>query len=106
MTFLTTLKMECAAAATSFAEKQATSKAEMAAIEKAKSILSDGVKVFFVQTAENDPYADDASTDDDKKAAIRSNLVKALKTLSHKVGSFAMMELASSASTDPFEKVK
>lgn len=106
MTFLSTLKQECEAAAKSFAEKQASAKAEMAAIEKAKSILSDGVKVFFVQTAENDPYADDASTDDDKKAAIRSNLVKALKTLSHKVGSFAMMELASSASTDPFEKVK
>merc|ERR1719191_1096192 len=103
MTFLATLKQECAAAAKNFAEKQASSKAEMAAIEKAKTILSKGVTVF-VQKGDNDPYSDDASTDDDKKAAVRSNLVKVLKALSHKVGSFAMMELASSASTDPFEK--
>merc|ERR1719321_1871934 len=106
MTFLSTLKQECATAATEFAEKQATSKGEMAAIEKAKSILSEKVKVFFVQTAERDPFADDSSSDDDKRAAVRSHLVADLKALSHKVGSFAMMELASSASQDPFEKVK
>merc|ERR1719159_1478720 len=106
MTFLSTLKSECAASATAFTEKSASAKAEMAAIEKAKSILGEGVKVFFVQTAQNDPYADDASADDEKKAAVRAHLVQDLKELSHKVGSFAMMELASSASTDPFEKVK
>merc|ERR1719159_1149958 len=106
MTFLSTLKQSCETAAKEFAEKSASAKAEMAAIEKAKSVLSEGVKVFFVQTAQNDPYADDASMDDDKKAAVRTRLVNDLKALSHKVGSFAMMELASSASTDPFEKVK
>merc|ERR1719213_151586 len=106
MTFLSTLKSECATAATAFAEKTASAKGEMAAIEKAKSILSEGVKVFFVQTKTNDPFADDASTDDDKRAAVRKHLVDDLKALSHKVGSFAMMELASSASQDPFEKVK
>merc|ERR1719387_838014 len=109
MSFLSTLKTDCAEAAKSFEEKKADSKAEMAAIEKAKSILADGVKVFlsgFVQTAQSDPYADDSSADDDKRAAVRARLVRDLKDLSHKVGSFAMMELASSASTDPFEKVK
>merc|ERR1719213_1600867 len=106
MTFLSTLKSECATAATAFAEKTASAKGEMAAIEKAKSILSEGVKVFFVQTKTNDPFADDASTDDDKRAGVRSKLVAQLKTLSHNTGSYAMMELASSASTDPFEKVK
>merc|ERR1719311_1218604 len=106
MTFLSSLKSECATAATAFAEKTASAKGEMAAIEKAKSILSEGVKVFFVQTKTNDPFADDASTDDDKRAAVRKHLVDDLKALSHKVGSFAMMELASSASQDPFEKVK
>merc|ERR1719482_493542 len=109
MTFLSTLKTDWAEAAKSFEEKKADSKAEMAAIEKAKSILADGVKVFlsgFVQTAQSDPYADDSSADDDKRAAVRARLVRDLKDLSHKVGSFAMMELASSASTDPFEKVK
>merc|ERR1719387_576053 len=109
MSFLSTLKTDCAEAAKSFEEKKADSKAEMAAIEKAKSILADGVKVFlsgFVQTAQSDPYADDSSADDDKRAAVRARLVRDLKALSHKVGSFAMMELASSASQDPFEKVK
>jgi len=108
MTFLSTLKQECETAAKEWAEKQASAKAEMAAIEKAKSILSDRVKVFlngFVQTASADPW-DDSSADDDKKAAVRSRLVAELKTLSHSTGSYAMMELASSASQDPFEKVK
>jgi chromosome segregation ATPase len=104
--FLSTLKTECETAAKEFAEKETTSKGEMAAIEKAKSILSEKVKVFFVQTAERDPFADDASTDDEKRAAVRAHLVADLKALSHKVSSFAMMELASSASQDPFEKVK
>merc|ERR1719271_794059 len=47
MTFLSTLKQECETAAKEWAEKQASAKAEMAAIEKAKSILSDRVKVFL-----------------------------------------------------------
>merc|ERR1719387_3322859 len=51
MTFLSTLKTECETAASEFEAKVASSKGEMAAIEKAKSILSEGVKVFFVQTA-------------------------------------------------------
>jgi len=105
MTFLSTLKQECESAAKGWSEKQAAAKAEMGAIEKAKSILADRVKVFFVQTAANDPF-DDSSGDDDKKAAVRAKLVDVMKVLSHKMGSYAMMELASAAATDPFEKVK
>jgi len=103
--YVSTLSGECKEAAEEFAEKQTTAKAEMAAIEKAKSILSERVKVLFVQTHAKDPE-DGAEDDDEKTANKRSKLVSQLKNLGHKLNSYAMMELASSAAADPFEKIK
>merc|ERR1719146_59908 len=48
----------------------------------------------------------DAGDEDEKTAAKRSKLVGQLKSLGHKLKSYAMMELASSAAADPFEKIK
>merc|ERR1719146_167182 len=48
----------------------------------------------------------DAGDEDEKTAAKRSKLVNQLKSLGHKLNSYAMMELASSAAADPFEKIK
>merc|ERR1719146_561327 len=48
----------------------------------------------------------DAGDEDEKTAAKRSKLVGQLKSLGHKLNSYAMMELASSAAADPFEKIK
>merc|ERR1719326_2053107 len=43
-----------------------------------------------------------ASTD----SPVRSNLVQKLKDMSHKFGSYALMELAGSAAMDPFVKIR
>merc|ERR1719207_169366 len=48
--YLESLKMECSETAASWEERQKSAKEEMAVIEKAKSILAAGVKVF-VQVA-------------------------------------------------------
>merc|ERR1719160_657670 len=103
--YVSTLTSECKEAADEWVEKQKTGKEEMAAIEKAKSILSERVKVFFVQTGAKGPE-EGAEDDDDKTAMVRSKLVSQLKNLGHKLNSYAMMELASSAAADPFEKIK
>jgi len=102
--YVSTLGSECKEAAEAWAEKQASGKEEMAAIEKAKSILSEKVTVM-VQTGAKDPFMD-AGDEDEKTAAKRSKLVGQLKSLGHKLNSYAMMELASSAAADPFEKIK
>merc|ERR1719265_3048212 len=103
--YVDTLKGECSEAADEWAMKQKSAKDEMAAIDKAKSILADKVKVFFVQTGNKGPE-DGAEDDDEKTAAVRTKLVSQLKGLGHKLNSYAMMELASSAAADPFEKIK
>merc|ERR1719321_1637885 len=103
--YVITLEGECREAAEAWSEKQASGKAEMAAIDKAKAILSSKVKVFFLQTGANGPE-EGAEDDDEKTAAVRSKLVSQLKNLGHKLKSYAMMELASSAAADPFEKIK
>merc|ERR1719197_998674 len=45
--YLTDLKMDCAAKAKEWTERQKSVDEELAAIAKAKDILSDGVKVFL-----------------------------------------------------------
>merc|ERR1719160_937321 len=103
--YVSTLTSECKEAADEWVEKQKSGKDEMAAIAKAMDILSSKVKVFFVQTGNKGPE-DGAENDDEKTARVRSKLVDRLKSLGHKLNSYAMMELASSAAADPFEKIK
>merc|ERR1719316_2349308 len=43
--------------------------------------------------------------DDSKDAVMRKRVVQKLKDLSHKFSSYALMEMVSVASSDPFEKV-
>merc|ERR1719428_338150 len=81
----------------------------MAAIEKAKAILTAGVKVFVQvrgKTALAMKSSNDGDDDDDKDSAMRQRIVQKLKDLSHKFSSYALMEMVSVASADPFEKVK
>jgi len=99
------LKGECEIAATEWVERQKTAKAEIAAIDKAKDILSDRVKVLL---STDEPYeSQDSSTPEDRQdAAQRKRLIEKLQTLGHKFGSYAMMEMASAAAADPFTKIK
>jgi chromosome segregation ATPase len=100
--YLDNLKLECSQAAKEWAERQKSANGEIAAIEKAKEILQSKVKVL-VQF----PDADDgASVDDAEQAAMRHRLVDELQGMGHKFKSYAMMELASAATQDPFMKIR
>merc|ERR1719261_455729 len=81
----------------------------MAVIEKAKSILSERVKVFVQKQAKvvaANKKGDDDDDDDSKDAVMRKRIVQKLKDLSHTFSSYALMEMVSVASSDPFEKVR
>jgi predicted nucleic acid-binding Zn-ribbon protein len=111
--YLETLKQECSETATAFDERQKSAKEEMAVIEKAKSILAEGVKVFMQASASVAHKAvvaakkgDDDDDDDSKDGIMRKRVVNKLKDLSHEFKSYALMEMVSVASSDPFEKVR
>jgi chromosome segregation ATPase len=106
--YLESLKMECSETASAWEDRQKSAKEEMAVIEKAKSILAGGVKVF-VQVAGKTHVAakkGDGDDDDSKDDAMRKRVVNKLKNLSHQFKSYALMEMVSVASSDPFEKVR
>merc|ERR1719324_1077435 len=109
-TFAATLAQDCSATHLAWEERQASAKGEMAAIDKAKEILSEGVKVFVQfsdkKSAKKNPDSDDDDAVEDKKTIVRERLAKKLKDLSHQFKSYALMEMVSAASSDPFEKVR
>merc|ERR1719399_1418981 len=85
----------------------------MAVIEKAKSILAERVKVFVQVQGKMGKVAkvaakkgDGDDDDDSKDTVMRKKIVQKLKDLSHKFSSYALMEMVSVASADPFEKVR
>merc|ERR1719487_611534 len=105
--YLESLKLECSETAASWEERQKSAKEEMAVIEKAKSILAAGVKVFVQVAGKTHVAAKKGDGDDDNKdGAMRQRVVDKLKDLSHKFKSYALMEMVSVASSDPFEKVR
>jgi len=99
--YLDNLKQECEQAAKEWAERQKSAAGEIAAIEKAKEILQSKVKVL-VQF----PDDDGAPADDSQQAAMRKRLVDELQGMGHKFKSYAMMEMASAATQDPFVKIR
>jgi chromosome segregation ATPase len=105
-----TLKGECETAATMWAERQKSAADEMGAIQKAKEILTSGVRVFVqVKASKGKGFIDDHSVvddDDDKESRKRASIVQKLKDIAHKSHSFAMMEMATAAGSDPFGKVR
>jgi len=111
--YVAQLKKDCEEAATNWAQRQESASAEMGAINKAIEILSEGVRVLLLQSgvkSKNDNLAQ-YDDDDDKPAAAtdapaRSKLVQKLKDMSHKFGSYALMEMAGSAAMDPFVKIR
>merc|ERR1719161_1874461 len=101
--YLDDLKLECTQAAAEWEERKKSAKGEIAAIEKAKDILSSGVKVLVQY---DDPYEADSTADDTAEAATRKRLVSQLQGLGHRLNSYAMMELASAATEDSFDKIR
>jgi chromosome segregation ATPase len=106
--FSASLKQDCDNAARMWEERQASAKGEMAAIDKAKEILTAGVRVF-VQTnvkTHGDDDGDDRDDDEDKQTVARHKVMAKLKDLSKTYKSYALMEMVSAARSDPFEKVR
>jgi len=92
--YLEQLKQSCATKASQWSNRQKNAGEETAAIEKAKGILSDGVKVLL-QTS--------SKTEVD---GARAEVVGILKGLSKKFKSYALVELSNRASSDPFGKIR
>jgi hypothetical protein len=101
------LKTECETAAEEWAARQASAKEEMAAIDKAKEILSTGVVAFAqVGATSRRVNFDDDDSDSDASDVTRNKLVKKIQSLGRKFHSFGLMQLASVASSDPFVKIR
>jgi chromosome segregation ATPase len=95
--YLEELKQSCEAKQTQWAQRQKQAGEETAAIEKAKEILSEGVKVLL-QTS-----VSVRSTEEDRS---RAEAVKVLSTLAKEVHSFELVQIAARARSDPFGKIR
>jgi len=105
--YAATLKGECEQKAEEWSERQASAKEEMAVIDKAKEILVSGVKAFVQMTESSKKAAKSADDDeDDKTAERRQKIVNLLKDLASTHHSFALNQMASMATSDPFVKIR
>merc|ERR1719359_1129825 len=93
--YLADLKQDCAAKATEWSERQKSAE-EVAVIEKAKDILSSGVKVFL-------QVDKSANVEDSMK---REQVSKLLRDLANENHVYALSQIASEAAAGgPFDKV-
>jgi len=108
--YAATLKGECETKAAEWAERQKSATEEMAVIEKAKEILTSGVKAFVqVESKINKAHDDNANDDDDeddRTADRREKVVSLLKDLAGKHHSYALTQMAAMARSDPFVKIR
>jgi len=99
--YLAETKQACAQKASDWAMRQKSASEETAAIEKAKGILSDGVKVFL-QTSRSMTTTRALSIESD----LRVQVVRVLRSLSKKFNSFGLVQLSARAKSDPFGKIR
>jgi len=99
--YLAELKQSCETKATQWEARQKQAGEETAAIEKAKEILSEGVKVFLQTSSRVKSLAEEEASAD-----TRAQAVSVLSGLSKKFHSYALVELASRARSDPFGKIR
>jgi hypothetical protein len=108
--YVTTLKQECQARAVEFEETMKSGKDEIAAIEKAKTILEEGVTAFVQISSKTHRLSARFSSDDedesDEIAERRTKVVQIFKDISANRHSFVFAQLANMAAADPFEKIK
>jgi hypothetical protein len=107
-----TLKAECQSKAMEFEETMKTGKEEIGAIEKASTILEEGVTAAaFIQLKSrtrrsSEVVAEDDDDESDTIAEARSRVVDIFKGLAEKRHSYVFQQLASMAASDPFGKIK
>merc|ERR1719316_2393802 len=104
--YVSTLKTECETKAAEWAERQKSATEEMAVIEKAKEILTSGVKALLQVSTKKQKIDFDTDDEDDKTAGRRDKVVEILKDLASKHRSFALTQMASVAMSDPFVKIR
>jgi len=96
---LATLRQDCSNKAKEWDARQKSAAGEIAAIEKAKEILADGVKVFLQVTSKS-------TVRDDSDADKRNRVSALMRSLAAKDHVYALSQLASAAQSDPFGKVR
>merc|ERR1719337_380060 len=101
-----TLKTECEAKAAEWEARQKSAAEEMGAIEKAKTILVDGVTAFVQVSSKTRRWNPDDDEESDAVSEKREKVVGILKQLSQTHHSFAFAQLASMANSDPFVKIR
>merc|ERR1719313_3252338 len=104
--YAATLKTECESKAAEWEARQKSATEEMGAIEKAKEILVSGVKALVQVSTKTRRWNPDDDDEDDKTATQRQQVVGLLKKLSQSHHSFALAQLASMATSDPFVKIR
>jgi len=104
--YSTNLKTECETAASEWAERQESAKAEMAAIDKASEILASGVTALVQMNTKRSFDFDASSDESDAQSEVRQRLVHKIQSMGKKFHSFGLMQLASIASSDPFVKIR
>merc|ERR1719502_507072 len=91
---------DCEAKAKEWAMRQKQAGEETAAIEKAKEVLAEGVKVFLQTSTKLRVKSADEAYD------TRTQVVRVLTKISKNSHSYKLMQLVASARSDPFGKIR
>jgi len=97
--YLAKMEQNCASKANEWAARQKTANGEIAALAKASEVLSSGVKVFAQVSASTKVVKAESDSQ-------RNQLIKHLRKMSRTYNSFALMQIANRAGSDPFGKVR
>merc|ERR1719258_224711 len=98
--YLAEVKQDCETKAREWAMRQKQAGEETAAIEKAKDVLAEGVKVFLQTSSTLRVKSADEAYD------TRTQVVRVLRRVSKNVHSYKLMQLVASARSDPFGKIR
>merc|ERR1719389_1350295 len=104
--YASTLKTECEAKASEWEARQKSAAEEMGAIEKAKTILVEGVTAFAQVSSKVRRWNPNDDDESDAVTEKREKVVGILNQLSQTHHSFAFAQLANMASSDPFVKIR
>jgi uncharacterized protein (UPF0335 family) len=100
--YLAELKQSCEAKAVQWTARQKSAAEEMAAIEQAKTTLSEGVP-SFLQTGVRVRRAAAATDEED---AIRDRVAKLLRGLARQQQNYVLSQIATRVRSDPFVKIR
>merc|ERR1719156_266565 len=104
--YASTLKTECESKASEWEARQKSAAEEMGAIEKAKTILVEGVTAFAQVSSKTRRWNPDDEDESDAVSEKRTKVVTILKQLGQTHHSFAFAQLANMATSDPFVKIR